>query len=209
MRICFALCLVISVLIMGCGVGGESVEPVRSGPSKIYTMDQLVKTVSVGGGSFNPDETKLLVHTNETGVFNVYELDLATGERTAVTEGEDTTFAVAYMPNDETNPLHPGFGGQRGPPPLPARARRHRAGPHRGRGDPRNLRRFLARSPEFLHRQQPSRSAFPRCLRVGCRHTRVASDLREHRGSPTRRESAPTSVGSSWSNRTPPTTAIS
>ncbi len=64
-------------------------------------MDQLVKTVSVGGGSFNPTETKILVHTNETGVFNVYELDIATGERTAVTEGDDTTYAVAYMPSDE------------------------------------------------------------------------------------------------------------
>jgi dipeptidyl aminopeptidase/acylaminoacyl peptidase len=101
MDIRFALGLAVSVLIMGCGGGGEPVEPARSGPSTIYTMDQLVKTVSVGGGSFNPDETKLLVHTNETGVFNVYELDLATGERIALTEGQDTTYAVAYMPNDE------------------------------------------------------------------------------------------------------------
>ncbi|MEJ2188347.1 MAG: S9 family peptidase, partial [Acidobacteriota bacterium] len=58
-----------------------------------------MKTVSIGGSSFSPDESKLLVSSNETGVFNVYELDLATTERTPVTEGDDTTFAVAYMPN--------------------------------------------------------------------------------------------------------------
>jgi dipeptidyl aminopeptidase/acylaminoacyl peptidase len=101
MQIRFAVGVFVSIFLVGCGGGDTPVELARTGPSTNYTMDQLLKTVSVGGGSFNPDETKLLVHTNETGVFNVYELDIATGERTAVTEGEDTTFAVAYMPNDE------------------------------------------------------------------------------------------------------------
>jgi dipeptidyl aminopeptidase/acylaminoacyl peptidase len=64
-------------------------------------MEQFMETVSIGGSSFNPDETKLLVSSNESGVFNVYELDLATGTRNPVTESEDTTFAVAYMPDDE------------------------------------------------------------------------------------------------------------
>jgi dipeptidyl aminopeptidase/acylaminoacyl peptidase len=92
--------VVVIALVVGCGPQAP-VEPERTAPSKIYTMDQLLKTVSVGGGSFNPDESKLLVHTNETGVFNVYELDLATGVRTPITEGEETTFAVGYMPSDE------------------------------------------------------------------------------------------------------------
>jgi len=96
-----AAAVLISLVLVGCGAGDVPVEPARTEPSATYTMDQLLKTVSVGGGSFNQDETRILVHTNETGVFNVYELDLATGERTAVTEGEDTIFAVAYMPHDE------------------------------------------------------------------------------------------------------------
>ena len=58
-----------------------------------------MKTTSIGGSSFNPDETKLLVSSNETGVFNVFELDLATGARTAVTEGDDT-FALAAQPGE-------------------------------------------------------------------------------------------------------------
>ncbi len=74
---------------------------VRTAPSKTYTMGQLLGNVSISGGSFNPDETKLLVTSNETGVFNVYELEIATGKRTPVTEGDDTTFAVAYFPSDE------------------------------------------------------------------------------------------------------------
>lgn len=82
------------------GPAGEKLTE-RTGPSKTYTMEQLLKTVSIGGGAFNADESKLLVHSNETGVFNVYELDLATGARTPVTEGDDTTFSVAYMPADD------------------------------------------------------------------------------------------------------------
>ncbi|MCP4900505.1 MAG: S9 family peptidase, partial [bacterium] len=87
-----------AVFLAACaGPGGEHV----TGPSQTYTMEQFVKTLSIGGASFNPDETKLLVSSNETGVFNVYELDLASKERSPVTQGENTTFAETYMPNDE------------------------------------------------------------------------------------------------------------
>ena len=92
-----------SILVMVAGCSTEQVETAdtRTGPSKTYTMEQFMKTVAVGGSSFNHDETKLLASSNETGVFNVYEMDLSTGKRTAVTEGEDTTFGVAYMPHDD------------------------------------------------------------------------------------------------------------
>lgn len=100
MKIHSVIAIIVTVFLIGCAQQAP-VEPERTAPSTVYTMNQLVKTVSVGGGSFSPDETKLLVHTNETGVFNVYELDLATGERTAITDGGDTTYSVAYMPSDE------------------------------------------------------------------------------------------------------------
>jgi dipeptidyl aminopeptidase/acylaminoacyl peptidase len=92
--------VLITILSFGCGAPGERAEDLRSGPSQTYTMEQFMDTVSIGGSSFNPDETRLLVSSNETGVFNVYELDLASGERIPVTEGETTTFAVGYMPDD-------------------------------------------------------------------------------------------------------------
>ncbi len=64
-------------------------------------MEQLLASVSVGGGSFSADESRLLVHTNETGVFNVYAIDRATNERVAVTEGEETTYAIGFFPDDD------------------------------------------------------------------------------------------------------------
>ena len=95
-----ALCFTL-VLAAGCSKDTAETAAVRTGPSQTYTMEQFVKTLSVDGNSFNHDETRLLVNSNETGIFQVYELDLATGKRTPVTEGEETTFAVAYMPNDD------------------------------------------------------------------------------------------------------------
>ncbi|RKZ11939.1 S9 family peptidase [bacterium] len=86
--------------VSACSTGQGTDVDTRTGPSKSYTMDQFMKTISVRGNSFNHDETRLLVSTNESGVFQVYELELATGSRTPITSGEETTFAVAYMPND-------------------------------------------------------------------------------------------------------------
>jgi len=102
MRKPFVPFVLVTILVaIGCAGPAADTDVARTAPSQTYTMEQFMKTVSIGGSSFNADETKLLVSSNETGVFNVYELDLATGSRTAVTEGDDTTFAVAYMPDDE------------------------------------------------------------------------------------------------------------
>ncbi len=102
MRKTFVLLTFAAILTaIGCAGPHTDTKAARTAPSQTYTMEQLMKTVSIGGSSFSPDESKLLVSSNETGVFNVYELDLETGVRTPVTEGDDTTFAVAYMPDDE------------------------------------------------------------------------------------------------------------
>jgi len=91
----------ILALVTGCSTEQVDTAETRTGPSKTYTMEQFMKTVAIGGSSFNHDETKLLVSSNETGIFNVYEMDLATGNRTAVTKGEITTFGVSFMPHDD------------------------------------------------------------------------------------------------------------
>ncbi len=90
--------VIICFLLTACENANDDLK--ISGPSQQYTMEQFLKTTWIDGSSFSPNEDKLLVSSNETGVFQVYELDIATGERTKVTEGDDTTFPVAYMPND-------------------------------------------------------------------------------------------------------------
>lgn len=71
-------------------------------PFQAYTIDQFLKTTSVGGGDFNSGESKLLVHSNETGIFNAYIIDIATGEKTPVTESDtESVFAVGFVPGTE------------------------------------------------------------------------------------------------------------
>ncbi len=92
--------VLLALMAVGCCNTCTDEEAV-TGPSQTYTMEQFMKTVAVGGGSFNPDETKLLISSNATGVFNVYVIDIATGEQTAITEGDNTTFGIGFFPEDE------------------------------------------------------------------------------------------------------------
>ena len=67
-----------------------------------YTIAQFYENVSVGGGSFSPDESKLLINSNESGIFNVYEIDIATGEKTQLTSStQESYFGQSYFPNDD------------------------------------------------------------------------------------------------------------
>jgi dipeptidyl aminopeptidase/acylaminoacyl peptidase len=66
---------------------------------KQYTIEQFYKTVSYGGGNFNKAENKILIHDNSTGIFNVYELNLATNQKKPLTKSvKESFFAVDYVP---------------------------------------------------------------------------------------------------------------
>lgn len=66
---------------------------------KQYTIEQFYKTKATGSGVFSPDEQKLLVHTNETGIFNLYEISIADGSKKALTNSStESYFAIDYVP---------------------------------------------------------------------------------------------------------------
>ena len=67
--------------------------------SKKYSIDQFYQNNRIGGGAFSDDETKLLVSSDESGIFNVYEIDIASGEKTQKTFSEkESFFAIDYLP---------------------------------------------------------------------------------------------------------------
>lgn len=66
-----------------------------------YTIEQFYKNISVGGGSFSPDESKLLISSNESGIWNAYEINVESGETTMLTNStQESYFAQTYFPND-------------------------------------------------------------------------------------------------------------
>lgn len=71
-------------------------------PSKQYTIEQFMETVTVRGASFSPDEKEILFSSNEKdGIFNAYTVPITGGPAKPLTASKtDTTYAVSFFPND-------------------------------------------------------------------------------------------------------------
>ncbi len=86
--------LAICIAILGCNEPKKEITK--------YTIEQFYKNESIFGGSFSPDESKLLVTSNKTGIYNAYELTLDSKEVMPLTSStEESVFASSYFPNDE------------------------------------------------------------------------------------------------------------
>ncbi|NUO00278.1 MAG: S9 family peptidase [Saprospiraceae bacterium] len=89
----FFISLALSCTLMSCG----SEEPAK--PAAQYTIEQFFKNENIGNGSFSTDGSRLLFHSNKSGIYNLYEVDLASGEQRQVTRSEKESFyAVGYVP---------------------------------------------------------------------------------------------------------------
>jgi dipeptidyl aminopeptidase/acylaminoacyl peptidase len=71
-------------------------------PAKRYTIEQFMATVNIGGASFSADESRILFHSNETGIFNVYAMPVGGGKPVQLTNSKtDSHYAVGYFPKDD------------------------------------------------------------------------------------------------------------
>lgn len=85
--------LLILLIAMACT--RQKQEPVAQ-----YTIEQFYGNTRIGGGYFSPDENKLLISSDESGIFNVFEINLETGEKRQVTHSaDDSYFATGYVPS--------------------------------------------------------------------------------------------------------------
>jgi len=67
-----------------------------------YTIEQFYDNLSIGGGSFSSDETKLLVSSNQSGIYNVFSLKVdGSGEQQLTFSEEESFFAESYFPEDD------------------------------------------------------------------------------------------------------------
>ncbi len=67
-----------------------------------YTIEQFMDTVEIFGSSFSPDEQKLLISSNQTGIFNAYTISVEGGEPIQITQStDDGVFAISFFPKDE------------------------------------------------------------------------------------------------------------
>ncbi len=67
-----------------------------------YTIEDFLATVDYGGASFSPDNSKLLVHSNRSGIYNLYALPVDGSEAEQLTTSTtNSIFSAGYFPNDE------------------------------------------------------------------------------------------------------------
>lgn len=73
----------------------------QKSPVKQYTIAQFMDIVQINGGAFSPDESKILINTKETGIFNAYEIDIASNEKKQLTSSTDNAiYGQSYFPSD-------------------------------------------------------------------------------------------------------------
>jgi dipeptidyl aminopeptidase/acylaminoacyl peptidase len=69
---------------------------------RTYTIEQLMAGDSYGGFSFSPDNSKLLVTSNRTGIANIYVMPAEGGEMRPLTNSTvETVSSLGYFPHDE------------------------------------------------------------------------------------------------------------
>ncbi len=69
---------------------------------KTYTIEQMMDNEAIGGGSFSPDKSKLLISSNRSGIYNMYTVPTSGGELTPVTQSDSSSvFGISYFPKDE------------------------------------------------------------------------------------------------------------
>jgi dipeptidyl aminopeptidase/acylaminoacyl peptidase len=110
----FLCCLApASLLLAACGGAPKAGDKAAQGSSssgdapataaiRTYDARAFHDTISVFGASFSHDESRVLVTSDQTGVYNVYAQPIAGGAPAALTRSTgDSHFALGYFPGDD------------------------------------------------------------------------------------------------------------
>ncbi len=100
-----AVACALSLALAGCSQSTQSTSSTESVQQsqtvKQYDAETFFDTTSIMGSSFSPKGDKILVSSDESGIYSLYEVDIKTAKKTRLTDFEDSTYAVAYFPKDE------------------------------------------------------------------------------------------------------------
>ena len=80
----------------------EKKEPSIAETMQTYTIAQMMDNEAIGGGSFSPDNSKLLISSNRSGIYNMYTIPTSGGDMLPVTQSDSSSvFSISYFPKDE------------------------------------------------------------------------------------------------------------
>ena len=100
-----AVACALGLVLAGCSQTSSTsqvVEKVQQAQTlKQYDAETFFDTTSIMGSSFSPNGDKILVSSDESGIYSLYAVDIKTAKKTRLTDFRDSTYAVRYFPNDE------------------------------------------------------------------------------------------------------------
>ena len=100
-----AIACALSLALAGCSQSNQTttseISQQQEHTIKQYDAETFFDTTSIMGSSFSPKGDKILVSSDESGIYSLYEIDIKTANKTRLTNFEDSTNAVRYFPNDE------------------------------------------------------------------------------------------------------------
>lgn len=95
---CYSLMTAVLLLLFSCGKKETKTER-EIGQ---YTIAQFMDTEAVFGSGFSPDNSKVLVTSNRSGIYNMYTLPASGGEMKPITASDSSSvYSISYFPNDE------------------------------------------------------------------------------------------------------------
>lgn len=92
MKKCIAFVVFTCTLMFGCSSQISSLAP--STEHKTYTIEQFLSTKNYSGGTFSYNEQNILFSSDESGIMNVYSMDLATGMTKQRTNSHDKAMSI-------------------------------------------------------------------------------------------------------------------
>lgn len=101
MRNSLFLLLLPVLLLAGCRQDDPNTEGANT-EVKQYTIEQFMNNTSYRGGAFSPDESSILLTSDASGIYNVYEVPVSGGDLKQLTQSDSSSiFAISYFPDDE------------------------------------------------------------------------------------------------------------
>src|SRR6187551_813630 len=80
-------------ILTSCKEEKEARQPVQ------YSIEQFYANTRFSGGNFSDDETKLLINSDESGIFNLYEINVADGSKKQLTNSSvESFYGIDYVP---------------------------------------------------------------------------------------------------------------
>lgn len=71
-------------------------------PAKTYSIEEFMAITSIRGNAISPDNSKILYSSNQTGIYNAFEVPVSGGDPKQLTDSKDNSvFVISYFPDDE------------------------------------------------------------------------------------------------------------